>query len=173
MSPLLGVKLKLSLLDVGEEVHLTVVTLAAGRPGTVLATRPTEGRVAGQKDVHHHPEAPKVTPLVILEVFLRVLDEGLHDLRSHKLGAAHRGQEQRRSVGAAAGVELDPGSEVEIAKLDRGEPVLVHAQNVLGLEISMGDTLGVEKLESIGHITDDVGRLLLSKELPGDTKKSV
>ena len=70
-------------------------------------------------------------------------------------------------------MELDTGSEVEIAKLDRGEPVLVHAQNVLGLEISMGDTLGVEKLESIGHITDDVGRLLLSKELPGDTKKSV
>ena len=115
MTPLLGVELELALLDVGEEVHLTVVTLPPGRPGAVLATRPTEGRVAGQKDVHHHPEAPQVTPLVILEVLLRVLDEGLHDLRSHELGAANRGQKKRRGVGAAAGVELDPGAEVEVA----------------------------------------------------------
>ena len=68
-------------------------------------------------------------------------------------------------------MELDPGAEVEVAKLDRGEPVPVHAQHVLGLEISMRDPLGVEKLESIGHVTDDVGRLLLSEELPDDTKK--
>ena len=171
MAPLLGVKLELALLDVGEEVHLTVVTLTPGRPGAVLATRPTEGRVAGQKDVHHHPEAPQVAPLVILEVLLRVLDEGLHDLGSHELGAANRGQEKRRGVGAAAGVELDPGAEVEVTQLDRGEPVPVHAQHVLGLEITMRDPLGVKKLESIGHVTDDVGGLLLSEELPDDKKE--
>ena len=34
----------------------------------------------------------------------------------------------------------------------------------------MSDSLGVEKLESTGHITDDVGRLLLREELPDDTK---
>ena len=34
----------------------------------------------------------------------------------------------------------------------------------------MSDSLGVEKLESTGHIADDVGRLLLREELPDDTK---
>ena len=69
-------------------------------------------------------------------------------------------------------MELDAGAQVEVAQLDRGEPVPVHAQHVLGLEISMRDPLGVEELESIGHVTDDVGRLLLSEELP-DNKKEV
>ena len=35
----------------------------------------------------------------------------------------------------------------------------------------MGDSLGVEKLESTGHVTNDVGSLLLREELPDDTKK--
>ena len=170
VSPLLGVKLELSLLNVGEEVHLAVVTLTPGRPGAVPATRPTEGRVAGQQDVHHHPEAPEVAPLVVLEVLLRVLDEGLHNLRGHELSAAHRGEEQGRGVGAAAGVELDSRPEVEVAELDRGEPVPVHAQHVLGFEVSVCNPFGVKKLQSGSNVTDDVSCLLLSEELPDNTK---
>ena len=67
-------------------------------------------------------------------------------------------------------MEPRSGAQVKVAELDRGEPVPVHAQHVLGLEITMSDSLGVEKLESTCHITDDVGRLLLREELPDDTK---
>ena len=70
-------------------------------------------------------------------------------------------------------MELDAGAQVKVAQLDRSELVTVHTEHVLRLQVPVGDPLGVEKLESIGHITDDVGRLLLSKELPDDTNKSV
>ena len=58
VGPLFGVELELSHLNVGEQVHLALVALTTLGPGALLATRPTEGRVARQQDVHHHTEAP-------------------------------------------------------------------------------------------------------------------
>ena len=166
-APLLGVELEVSVLDVGEEVELALVALAARRPAAVPAAGAAEGRVAGQQDVEHHAEAPQVAPLVVREVLLRVLDEGLHDFGRHELRAAHGRQQQRRGVGAAARVELDPGAEVEVAELDRGERVPVHAENVLRLEVSVGDPLGVEEGEGGGDVPDDAGGLLLGEVFPG------
>ena len=46
-----------------------------------------------EEDVGHHPKAPQVAPLVVHQVLLAVLDEGLHHIWGHKLGAPHRGQQ--------------------------------------------------------------------------------
>ena len=54
--------------------------------------------------------------------------------------------EQRSRVGATPGVELDARAEVEVAEFDRRETVAVHAEDVLRLQISVSDTLGVEEL---------------------------
>ena len=171
--PVLVRELKLPLLDVFEQLQLTIITLAAVRPGTFSVTPPTEGRIARQKDVHHHPQAPEVAPLVIIEVILRVLNEGLHYLRGHELCAAHRGHQERRGLRAASGVEPRSGAQVKVTELDRSEPISVHTQHVLWLEITMSDSLGVEKLKSAGHVADDVGSLLLREELPDDTKRLI
>ena len=171
--PVLVRELELPLLDVFEQLQLTIITLATVSPGAFSVTPPTEGRIARQKDVHHHPQAPEVAPLVIIEVILRVLNEGLHYLRGHELGAAHRGHQERRGLRAASGVEPRSGAQVKVTELDRGEPISVHTQHVLWLEITMSDSLRVEKLESAGHVTDDVGSLLLREELPDDTKRSM
>ena len=70
-------------------------------------------------------------------------------------------------------MEPRSGAQVKVAELDRGEPISVHTQHVLWLEITMSDSLGVEKLESTGHVSNDVGSLLLREELPDDTKRSM
>ena len=51
-----------------------------------------------EEDVGHHPKAPQVAPLVVRQVLLAVLDEGLHYLWGHELGAPHRGQQHRRGL---------------------------------------------------------------------------
>ena len=68
--------------------------------------------------------------------------------------------EQRSRVGATPGVELDAGAEIEVAKLDRGEAVAVHAQDVLRLKVPVCDPLGVEELKSRRNITNNVNSLL-------------
>ena len=60
-----------------------------------------EGRVSAEEYVHSNAQAPEVAPLVVVEVLLGVLDEGLHNLRSHELCAAHRGVEEGRGVRAS------------------------------------------------------------------------
>ena len=63
-------------------------------------------------------------------------------------------------------MELDPGAEVEVTELHRGQAVLEHAEDVLWLEVTVGDPLGVEELQSGDHIGDDGGCLLLSEDSP-------
>ena len=60
-----------------------------------------EGRISAEENVHSNAQAPEVAPLVVVEVLLGVLDEGLHNLRSHKLCAAHRGVEKGRGIRAS------------------------------------------------------------------------
>ena len=55
-------------------------------------------RVAADEDVGHQPEALEVTPLVVHQVLLAVLYEGLHHLRGHELGAPLWGQQHGRGL---------------------------------------------------------------------------
>jgi len=148
VSPLPLVELVLAVLDVIEEVELAEVAGAALGPTARVTAVTGEGRVPAQQDVHHHPQAPQVTPLVVLEVVLGVIDESLDDLRSHELGAADRSTEQRRRVGAASRVELDAGPEVKVTELHRSKSVIVHTKHILGLQIPVRDSFGVEELQS-------------------------
>ena len=166
-APLSRVELELALLDVGEEVELAPVALASRRPGALLATGAAEGRVAAEQDVHHDAQAPEVTTLVVLEVLFGVFYEGFNNLGCHELGGANRSQEQRSGVRTSAGVELYAGAKIKVAKFDGSESVSVDTEDILGLEVSVSDTLGVEKLQGRGHVSDDVGRLLLSEIFPG------
>ena len=67
-------------------------------------------------------------------------------------------------------MELNPRAEVKVAQLDRGEPVVVHAKHILGLEVPVGNPFRVEELQSRGNIRNDPCRLLLRKKLP-ETQK--
>ena len=107
-----------------------------------------------------------LTSLVIFEVILSVVDEGLHDLRGHKLCTSNWCEQQRRCIGAATRMELNPRAEVKVAQLDRGEPVAVHAKHILGLEVPVRNPFRVEELESRGNVRDDPCRLLLREKLP-------
>ena len=60
----------------------------------------------------------RLTSLVIFEVILRVVNEGLHDLRCHKLCTSNRCEQQRRCIGTSTRVELDPRTQVKVAQLD-------------------------------------------------------
>merc|ERR1712064_50951 len=57
-SPFSLVKLEPTLLNVCEEIHLALVTLATLRPTTLLATKAGERWVSRQQDVHHHTKTP-------------------------------------------------------------------------------------------------------------------
>jgi len=98
--------MELSSLDVVEKVQLAILTVAALGPATVLPTAAAEGRVAAEEDVHRNSKRPEVAALVVLKILVGVLNEGLHDLWSHKLGRANWSVQQRSGVGAAPGVEL-------------------------------------------------------------------
>ena len=58
-------------------------------------------------------------------------------------------------------------AKVEVAQFDGSQSVSVDAENVLGLQVPVSDTLGVEELQGGGHVSDDVGGLLLSEIFPG------
>ena len=84
-APLLAVKLELALLDVVEEVELAEVAGPARSPGALVAAGAAEGRVAAEEDVHHDAQAPQVATLVVLEILLRLFDEGFDNLGCHEL----------------------------------------------------------------------------------------
>ena len=74
--------------------------------------------------------------------------------------------EQRSRVGAATRVELNAGAEVKVAEFDRSETVAEHTEDVLRLQISVSDPLGVEELQGGRDITNNLDGFLLSKEFP-------
>lgn len=136
-SPFLVRELVPALLDAGEEQLLAGLAILAPAPAAVGAAVPVKGRIAAEQDVHDHAEAPEIATLVVI---IGLADEGLDHFRRHKFGAAHRRQKLRRSHRTRQRVvELDARSEIEVAHLDRRQLVRIHAQDVLGLEISMGD----------------------------------
>ena len=55
-------ELEATLLDVIEQVGLTVVARLSLVPATVGATLAGKGRVAAKQDVQHHTQRPEVTP---------------------------------------------------------------------------------------------------------------
>lgn len=166
-APFSRVKLELPLLYVGEEVELAAVALSSRRPGALLPAGPAEWRVAAEQDVHHDAEAPEVTTLVVLEVLLGVFYEGFNNLWCHELCRANRSEEQRSGVRTSAGVELDAGAKIKVAKFYWSESVSVDTEDILWLEVPVSNTLGVEELQGRRHVSDDVGRLLLSEIFPG------
>ena len=76
--------------------------------------------------------------------------------------------EQRSRVGAAPRVELDAGPQVKVAQFDRSQTVAVHTEDVLRLQISVSDPLGVEELQGGGDITNNLDGFLLGKEFPAE-----
>lgn len=136
-SPFLVRELVPALLDAGEEQLLAGLTVLAPGPAAVCAAVPVERRIAAEQNVHDHAETPEIATLVVI---IGLADEGLDHFRRHELGAAHRRQKLRRGHGTRQRVvELDARSKIEVAYLDRRQLVRIHAQDVLGLEISMGD----------------------------------
>jgi len=136
--PFVGVELEPAVLDVVEQVRLTII---AGLPLVPAAGGSTVARKRGistQEDVQHHTQGPKITSFIIFEIHLVVLDEGLHDLGGHELGGSDRGQQHRGRVTPAPAVELNPAAQVEVAQLDRDDGVLVEAEHVLRLQVSVG-----------------------------------
>ena len=166
LSPVLLRELKLSLLDVVEKVQLTKLTISPLGPTTLFPTGPTKGRVATEQDVHHHSKTPQVTPLVILEVILSILNKSLNNLWSHKLCASNWCKEQWSGVGTTTRVELDAGAKIKVAEFDWRKTIIVDTENIFGLEVSMSNTLGVEKFKGRGHIRDYISRFLLGEIFP-------
>ena len=157
---------KFALLNVVEEVDLAKITGSSLSPAALFATRPTKGRVATEQDVHHHSKTPQVTPLVILEVILRILNKSLNNLWSHKLCASNWCKEQWSGVGTTTRVELDAGAKIKVAEFDWRKTIIVDTENIFGLEVSMSNTLGVEKFKGRGHISDYISRFLLGEIFP-------
>ena len=58
-------------------------------------------------------------------------------------------------------------AKIKIAQFDGSQSVSVDAENVLGLQVPVSDTLGVEELQGGGHVSYNVGRLPLSEIFPG------
>ena len=63
-------------------------------------------------------------------------------------------------------MELNAGAEVKVAEFDRSETVAEHTEDVLRLQISVSNPLGVEELQGGGNITDNLNSFLLGKEFP-------
>lgn len=85
VSPVLDRKVKVTILDGVEEELLAGVTGFTLVPTALSSAVAREGRVAAEQDVHDDAKGPEITPLVIGEVTLRVIHEGLDDLWSHEL----------------------------------------------------------------------------------------
>lgn len=62
-----------------------------------------------------------------------------------------------------AGGELDAGAQIKVADLDGEQLDGVHAQNVLRLQIAMGDSFFVQKIQTGGNLFDDLGRLVFGE----------
>ena len=72
--------------------------------------------------------------------------------------------EQRSRVGASSGVELDAGAEIKVTEFDGDQTVAVDTEDVLRLQVPVGDPLGVEELQGRGNITNNLDGFLLSEE---------
>lgn len=137
-SPFVVRELVPALLNASKEQLLTGLTVLAPAPAAVGAAVPVERWIAAEQDVHDHAETPEIATLIVI---IGLADESLDHLRRHKLGATDRRQKLRRSHGTRQRiVELDARTEVEVAHLDRRQFVRIHAQDILWLEISMGDS---------------------------------
>ena len=72
--------------------------------------------------------------------------------------------EQRSRIGASSGVELDAGAEIKVTEFDGDQTVAVDTEDVLRLQVPVGDPLGVEELQGRGNITNNLDGFLLSEE---------
>ena len=76
--------------------------------------------------------------------------------------------EQRSRIGASSGVELNTGAEIKVTEFDGDQTVAVDTEDVLRLQVPVGDPLGVEELQGRGNITNNLDGFLLSEEFPAD-----
>ena len=75
--------------------------------------------------------------------------------------------QQRSSVGASSGVELNAGAEIKVTEFDGDKAVAVDTEDVFRLQVPVGDPLGVEELQGRGNITNNLDGFLLSEEFSG------
>jgi len=137
-SPLLVGELVSALLNTGEEQLLTGLTVLSPAPSTIGAAVSIEGRITAEQNVHNNAETPKIATFVVI---IGLADESFNYFRRHELGAAHRCQKLRRCHRTRQRVvKLDTWSKIKVAYFDRRQLVRIHAQEVLGLEISMSNT---------------------------------
>ena len=74
----------MTVLDGVEEELLAGIARLTLIPTALTATIARERGVAAQQDVHDDPQGPQVAPLVVGQVTLGVVHEGLDDLGSHE-----------------------------------------------------------------------------------------
>ena len=55
-------------------------------PSALCSTVAAKWWIAAQEDVHDDAQAPQITPLVVDQIPLGVIHEGLNNLRGHELG---------------------------------------------------------------------------------------
>ena len=63
-------------------------------------------------------------------------------------------------------MELDAGAKIKVAKFDGSESVSVDTENVLRLQVTVGNSLGMKELQGRSDITDNMRCFLLGKEFP-------
>ena len=167
--PVLGREDQAGLFDVGEEKILAGRAGLAPVPPAVQPTVGLEGRVAAHQNVGDDSEGPKITFLVVAEtvvvqvgvvVGIILVYEGVDDLRCHVLQTAHW-----RTEGWSAGVG-GVGAEVEITELHLLRLVGAHTEDVVRLDVPVGDTSTVEELDGGGQLADYGAALGLCEELP-------
>lgn len=153
-SPLLIGKLVSALLNTGEQQFLTGLTIFPSAPTAVSAAVAVKGRIAAEQNIHDDTKAPEIATFVVI---IGLADECLDYFRRHKLGAAHWRQKLRRCHRTRQRVELDTWSKIKVAYLDWRQLVRIHAQEVLGLEISMSDPwIRIQKKTWINILSDNL-----------------
>ena len=85
-----------------------------------------------------HTYIELLTSFVIFEVILRIVNEGLHDLRGHKLCTSNRCEQQRRCIRPATRMELDPWAQVKVAQLDLKYMLSIYVYNILKIYLNTG-----------------------------------
>lgn len=163
-SPFVIRKFVPALLNTGEKQFLTSLTILSSFPAAIGTAVPVERRIATEKNVHDNTETPEIATLVVIIGFP---DERFDDFRCHKIGTAHRGQKLRRSHGTGQRVvEFDAGAKIEIADFDRSQFVRIHAQNVLGFQISVGNSFFMKKIQRASDLSDYLTRLPFAEMNP-------
>ena len=129
--------------DALEEQLLARSTRFSVIPATLETTPSGEGRSSEQHDVEGDAEGPHVAPLVVGAL---VSDEEVYYFGCHELSGADWGVHER---GGEVGDIKFLSSEVEVAYLDLGEVFGVVAEQVIELEVSVGDAWGWGVSESV------------------------